>query len=306
MQWLLLLSAVIPTMAQMYTPSEDGYRLYSITYATDISRNDFCTVMEGAWGWGYKVNVIGYEENEYAKYKLVDKVFALRKWLKKLPKRGRNVILFMDAYDVLVNAKPMDLLERFLDMERGVVFAAERGCCSTKWHMMHRRNTCDPDWPIDIMNYTTPWINTGVFIGFQSELEVLLDEAWIEYQQTKRELRGDQVDPYLSGSDQQLIGQLFAHGNGLRDDIGMALDLHSDMFKCMYQVQYEDTVDLVFHEQRVAFKGSAYTYPVVVHFNGPKHVKTKMMEYFYDRASHPQKIDDFPIANSTFLEVCVG
>lgn len=291
----------------LYIESPDGFKLYTVTYATHVNRKDFCNVMKSAWGWGFQVNVIGQRRSrQYEKYHLVDKVFALRKFIRKLPKRnsGKNVIMFMDAYDVLVNASPFDLLQRFLDTDKKVLFASEKGCCSTKWYMMNRMNTCDSKWPIDVRNHTSPWINTGVFIGYQNELRVLLDAAWIEYHQTLKEIQPGQVDPYVSGSDQQLIGQLFSYHKELRERISMGIDVMSEVFQCMYKVAYIDSIDLLFHENRVAFKGSAYTYPVMVHFNGPKQIKQAMMEYFFARVVLPKIHNNSAIRNITYLETC--
>jgi hypothetical protein len=234
------------------------YRVYTVTYATNTSNREFCLSMTSAVLNEHRVNVLGRDRvKEFARYGLLDKLWALQTFLETISKSDdyQNVILFMDGYDTITLESPQVIVARFLGTKAGILFAAERGCSSTKWHMMERRNSCDDQWPFPTQSTPSPFLNSGLFIGFQRELSVLLSFCWDEYLDTVLEMRYDQVDPYVSGGDQQLIAQLFSYGKHVREPsmvrrvLRMRIDYLSDVFLCTYNMNVMEDFEFkhIFH-----------------------------------------------------------
>ena len=313
--WILLIRIAFVCCAKytkVYTDDNTIYRLFAVTYASEIEgRPEFCMAAVSAVAYGFSdLNVIGLDRQaQFAKWRLLDKVFGLRDFVMSLPKidQERNLILFFDAYDVLVNSSPLDLVHRFLKSGQKIMFASEKGCSGTKWHVMNRRNTCDDEWPIPTRQHVSPWINSGVFMGFQQEMRLLLQEAYIEHKNTLPMVQPGQIDPYVGAGDQLLFGHLFAHVDRVREDLQMGIDVNSDIWKCMYQVQYMDTTDLLIHQGKVSFKGSVYIYPVLIHFNGPPHMKKEMILHFAKLVQLPSMSEeqwDTVVADTTLAALC--
>jgi len=240
----------------------DVYRLYSATYATAWTR-EYCVVASSASAHGFGLNVLGEgRQAHFDQDRFLDKLWALRAFVVEVwnttPEDMRNstLILFFDGYDVLVNGKPRTLVKRFVHSKKKILFGAEKGCCGTRDEMAFSNNQCDPMWPTDKYT-TTPFLNSGVFLGFVTEVDHLLTAAKNEYDSYIAKLQSDYGpiqpygtrttrkgpwDPYLAGGDQQLICQLFAHevvdgGQSLRSAIGMSLDYESLIFLNAYQME---------------------------------------------------------------------
>lgn len=248
--------------------------LHVVTYATHTNNKGFCFMNTSLQKFEFpSITILGLDRKaHFRKHRLTDKLWALRDYISFFHSATKNdshstVILFLDAYDVLVNAHAHDMLERFHN-NRGqhrILFAAEKGCSGTKENMMRLDNACDHENPHIRENTPTPWINTGLFIGYKTELKELLDLAWDEYATTTASLLDREPHPYLHGSDQLLIYHIYKTH---RHNLQMGIDLYSDIFKCMYQVQYENVNDISFYQHRLAIKHSVYTFPVMIHFNG--------------------------------------
>lgn len=301
------------------------YQLYSVTYATAWSR-EFCVMAASASANGFGLNVLGEgRQAHFDQDRFLDKLWALRDFvvgvLNATPEdmRNRTLILFFDGYDVLVNGNPRTLVKRFVHHKRKILFGAEKGCSGTREYMAFKDNRCDPNWPSD-KHTTTPFLNSGIFLGFVTEVDHLLTAAKNEYDSYLAKLQSDYGpiqplhetratskgpwDPYLLGTDQQLICQLFAHevvrgGQSLRSAIGMSLDYESQIFVNAYRmeigreivitakgrVQYDVNLADCDEWDQARFRAECRqrsvrrlrraTLPVILHFNGPQ--KQNMM-----------------------------
>jgi hypothetical protein len=310
-----------PLLTQVTLENGGGfevYHMYSVTYATAWSR-EFCVMGASANAYGFRLNVLGEgRQAHFEQDRFLDKLWALRDFvagvMNTTPEDMRNhtLILFVDGYDVLVTGKPRTLVKRFVHSRKKILFGAENGCCGTREALAFKDNQCDPHWPAD-KHTTTPFLNSGVFVGFVVEVDHLLTAAKNEYDSYIAKLQSDYGsikplhetratskgpwDPYLVGTDQQLICQLFAHelvrrGQSLRSAIGMSLDYESQIFVNAYgmeigreivitskgRVRYDVNLadcnewkETRFQEecrQRSLRRLRRETLPVIVHFNG--------------------------------------
>jgi len=239
------------------------YHMYSVTYATAWPR-EFCVMGASASAYGFRLNVLGEgRQSHFEQDRFLDKLWTLRDFVAGVMNttsedtRNRTLILFVDGYDVLVTGKPRTVVKRFVKSKKKILFGAEKGCCGTREALAFKDNKCDPKWPVDKYT-TTPFLNSGVFVGFLVEVDHLLTAAKNEYDSYIAKLQSDYGpvkplnvmpgtskgpwDPYMIGGDQQLVCQLFAHevvrgGHSLRSEIGMSLDYESQIFVNAYQME---------------------------------------------------------------------
>lgn len=295
------------------------YHFYSVTYTTTRSK-EFCVMAASASAYGFRLNVLGEaRQSNFERDRYLDKLWALKEFMTGVinntasDMKARTLILFLDAYDVLVTGTPQTLVKRFVKSKRKILFSAETGCAMDRERLALKKNTdCDPNWPFD-EHTTTPFLNSGVYVGFVSEVDQLLTAAKTEYESYIQKLQRDYGplqsittttetskgpwDPYLLGTEQQLISDLFAHqlvheGQKLRNAIGMSLDYHSRIFVSLYQMEIGREIQISKngralyepHLPRCDFwsdghsrnkclqksKRHGMTRPVVFHVNGPK------------------------------------
>lgn len=327
-----LISQSFSMSSPLYTEEiikNSTFRLYTVTYATNISHREFCLSMTSAAMNGHYVNVIGYDrKTQFNQYMLLDKLWALEGFLGHIPESEdvTNVVLFLDAYDTITLKSPRAILRHFLQSYAGILFAAERGCSSTKAHMLARRKHCDHNWPFPRQPTPTPFLNSGAFIGFRNTLSTFLSYCREEYTDTVNTLRSDQVDPYVSGTDQQLIAQLFSYGiqiskpSQLQRQLNMQIDILSELFFCTYNVNVQDSLDFrhvrkpnrltvtvtqmardcihLDEPLRTTCNYNPLTYlvsrPAILHFNGVGDLKKLPFEYVVKHVySHQVPLDAF-------------
>ena len=256
-----------PIVQQVTIPvgnHSEVYHVYSVTYTTTQSK-EFCVMAASASAYGFRLNVLGEGRREnFERDRFLDKLWALKDFMAGVMNataedmRTHTLILFLDAYDVLINGTPRTLVKRFVKSNKKILFSAEKGCCSTREVLAFRGNpVCDPNWPFE-EHTTTPFLNSGVYTGFVSEVDQLLTAAENEYEHYIEKLQRDYGpiqplthtlatskgpwDPYLIGGEQQLICHLFAHEfvhgeQTFRKAIGMSLDYHSQIFVSLYTME---------------------------------------------------------------------
>lgn len=330
------------------------YHLYSVTYATAWSR-EFCVMAASASANGFGLNVLGEgRQAHFDRDRFLDKLWALRDFvvgvLNTTPEdmRNRTLILFFDGYDVLVNGQPRTLVKRFVHSKKKILISAEKGCCGTREALAFKDNTCDPNWPSD-KHTTTPFLNSGAFVGFVMEVERLLTAAKHEYEHYIAKLQSDYGpiqplhatraaskgpwDPYLLGTDQQLICQLFAHeivrgGQSLRSAIGMSLDYESQIFVSAYRMEIGREIVITAKgrvrydvnladcdewgearfgdecRQRSVRRLRRVTMPVIVHFNG--HAEKQNMMAVASQMRWPDGPDTAELWESELYSVSSG
>lgn len=255
-----------PILQQVTIPVgnySEVYHVYSVTYTTTRSK-EFCVMSASASAYGFRLNVLGEaRQSNFERDRYLDKLWALKDFMAGVlyttaaDMRARTLILFLDAYDVLVNGTPQTLVRRFVKAKKKILFSAGKGCCSTKEALQFRGNACDAKWPVE-EHTTTPFLNSGVYIGFVAEIDQLLRAAKNEYdssiEKIEREYGPIQPltdtsatskgpwDPYLIGGEQQLFCDLFAHHfvsdqETFRNAIGISIDYHSQIFVSLYKME---------------------------------------------------------------------
>ncbi|KRZ19517.1 Procollagen-lysine,2-oxoglutarate 5-dioxygenase 3 [Trichinella pseudospiralis] len=177
------------------------------------------------------------------------KVRLLRDALTEFKHDGNAIILFIDGYDVIINANAEIILERFYKSGANVLFSAEGFC-----------------WPDNSLAVEYPavksgkrYLNSGAFIGYAPDIYKIITER-----------------PLKDEDDDQLYYTHIFLDPVLREKHKIKLDSTSAIFQNLHGAV--DDVDLDFspsgHRMRqVRLANLAYgTEPVIIHGNG----KSKM------------------------------
>eukprot|EP00960_Hanusia_phi_P041897 755206-Hanusia_phi.AAC.4 len=297
---LLLLLLLLPndsvcTDKASYTPldapGEAGkkVKIFLVTYATTVRNKAFCLLAASAQLRGFRVNVIGTKRKDsFDKMSYLDKIYALKDFVDSVPFEEGNIIVFVDAYDVLFNRTIKYLLKTFLAMKHRIVYSAEIGCSAGRETLSKRQVACDRGWPYPGVYTITPNLNSGVSIAYQRQFRIFLEsciaehQAWMAYIKTMPGL----VDPYFIGGDQSLISHVVAHGevrqpnnfascsrppyeeyqapkilprdasNAARE-LNITLDYHNKLFLSAYSFRIGK--EIIFDNGRVMFDASAFT-----------------------------------------------
>eukprot|EP00802_Teleaulax_amphioxeia_P011491 Tamp_11524.p1 GENE.Tamp_11524~~Tamp_11524.p1 ORF type:complete len:393 (-),score=36.75 Tamp_11524:635-1813(-) len=263
------------------------YRVYLITYTTDFAHKGFCTMAASAVASGFRLNVLGEGTREnFAKETHLYKLWSLKQFVDELFRRTgaksgkRTIIMFLDAYDVLVTGSPSALVKRFLKTEKKVLFSSEQGCCSYRESIMYKQPKCDPRWIWPETETHSPYLNSGAFVGFLPQIVHMLQAAKDEREsyaaKVAREIRPFQDyklmppenpgpwDPYIIGGDQQLICHVIAHyafgegheyeGRSAKAALKMGIDYSAKLFLSAYTMQVGRAIQFS-KNRRVAFNG---------------------------------------------------
>ncbi|XP_015786267.1 procollagen-lysine,2-oxoglutarate 5-dioxygenase 1 [Tetranychus urticae] len=172
------------------------------------------------------------------------KVNLLKKALEKYSKEQNLIILFVDSYDVIINAKREEILDRFNTLGAKVVFSAEDFC----WP--------DPslakDYPDkDRDNVGHRYLNSGGFIGWAPQVYEIVSSSAIK-----------------DTDDDQLFYTKIYLNNELRTKWSIKLDHKAVIFQNLQGAVGD--VQLRFNEDGWASVHNAafQTEPVVIHGNG--------------------------------------
>jgi len=199
----------------------------------------------------------------------VDKLRALRRFAKG--RSANSLLVFVDAYDVILNHAPFHLERIFLASGKRILLASELGCCVDKPTALAYGNSCHRHWPF--FSRSPPllgrvWLNSGVIIGYAKDIRRLLRMAWREYLL--------HPDVYRAHTDQQLLCFLMSDGATIwtREAVGIDHDSHAAL--TTYQTDLREA--LSFDSQgRVLFQNR--TVPAIIHFNGPPQGKAEQMAF---------------------------
>jgi len=295
------------------------YRVYLFTYATDTSSRGFCVTAASAVANGFRLNVLGVGQQISMENMYMSKMWTLKEvvdaLLREIDKelQKRTLIFFIDAYDVLVSGTPSALVTKTLLSRKKILFSGEKGCCPRVENLMYHKNyACDVDWLWPETTTSLPFLNSGMFVGFVTQVAIMLQEAKEEYDSRISKIE-DKIqplnsakgpwNPYLLGTDQLLYCYMLSHhnmpsGKPLRKALKMGIDYHADILVSMYDMPL--TVIRFTKNGRVKLYGSDFpcyvnhqffevcqnwtrnnpkpTFPVAVHFNGRGIWKENMMK----------------------------
>lgn len=95
-----------------------------LSYASHGGSDDrFCRCVESVLYAGFRYHLLGWQSKFES---LNDKLFGQILALKSIP--DDTIVVFADAYDVLVTGSPHEVVARYRAFDSPVVFGAEKGC----------------------------------------------------------------------------------------------------------------------------------------------------------------------------------
>jgi hypothetical protein len=229
-----------------------------LSYASHKGSDDrFCQSVESFLQHGYRYHLIGWGTKLKS---LNDKVYGSVVAVREL--EDSAMVLFVDAYDVLVQAYPLELLERFRAFNRSLVVGAEKGCwpfVQFKPEEVKRRvpaalpdsadgrYVCDHYFPPSPT--TQRYLNSGAWMGRAGKAKELFGLL-------QGRLRASQ-----HGDDQEEFTYIYTGGK-MKDSL--ALDFHSRLVKNMHASD-DDWEVAASGRLRDKLHG---TEPLLWHFNG--------------------------------------
>lgn len=193
--------------------------------------------MGNGMGGGYKINLLKEE---------------LSTW--DINKLHSTILLFTDAYDVLINSTENNILNRYYEAmtkynkHNCVLFSAEKTCWpDTSLACKYPKN-----------NSPYLYLNSGGFIGTAHNVYSLIRDATI-----------------CNADDDQL----FFTNIYLNDKFKERITLDHNCY--LFQTLNDSITDISFHGKHTIQNISFNTYPLVIHGNGPEEYKQFMYRLFY-------------------------
>ena len=263
------------------------FRVYMVTYATDLANKGFCIMAASAAAWGFRLNVVGTgRQRQFERDRYLDKLWGLADFVDAIDTgldgdhSTHSLVFFVDAYDVLVTGSPFKLVKRTLESKQKILFSSEKGCSPARESLMYKNAACDSAWPEPTYDTAMPWLNSGVMVGFLPEVAALLEAARDErttfVDRVTRDVGPIQNieamppenlgpwDPYVVGGDQALICHLYARytfppaheraGQPLREALQMGIDHNSRLFLSAYGMQLDEEIGFT-AKKRVGYNG---------------------------------------------------
>lgn len=171
--------------------------------------------------------------------------------LKELETRSpEEIVMFVDAYDVVITAGEKEIVDKFLSFHSPIVFSAEAGC----WPFMDGRKggqqICDNVYPPSVTPYR--FLNSGAWIGY-------VGAARSAFQAMMRLPEAE-----AKAIDQELASIVF-----LKNNSGIVLDYNSDIFQSVHMSQSHLRLELDPKGSTSRWRNTiTKTLPAVFHFNG--------------------------------------
>lgn len=196
------------------------------------------TTNETGFAWGAKMDIKIKQVRDFVAMNVPDE----------------DVVLFADAYDVIIVADEEEILEKFRRLEtmypgKGVFFNAEDICLPSGIHCDLERDAAG------ISGRRNPFLNSGVFIGRGRAVRRMFELA----SPIPENLQYDQ-----EWYHEQLVGR---PGKEV-----MGLDIDQVIAKAAFTHERESGGEYSFQSGRI--HDNIYdTFPAVLHFNGPAHWK---------------------------------
>ncbi|XP_066297450.1 procollagen-lysine,2-oxoglutarate 5-dioxygenase 1-like isoform X3 [Branchiostoma lanceolatum] len=226
--------------------SQEERKFVTFTVATDET-DGFKRFMRSADRYNIQVQVLGMHQ-EWLGGDVQNtigggqKVLLLKEALKKYKDEKDLVIMFSDSYDVIITADKKEILRKFDDFNARVVFGAEGFCWPDR--------TLADLYPE--VRLGKPYLNSGGFIGYASELYQIVSHTSIQNQH----------------DDQLYYTRIFLNPE-LREKFKMKLDHTSEIFQNMNGAGADLT--LKFEDDKTRLRNRVYnTEPCIIHGNGPQ------------------------------------
>jgi hypothetical protein len=207
-------------------------RLHIYTYATDVTKMEsFCKSVKI---FGNYVNCI--VEHKWDGY--YDKIFNILKNIKDVP--DNEIICFVDGYDLFVNSKTDEIIDKFLKYKCDLLFGAELNCYPENETL---KKTMDAIKCLTKYRY----VNSGGYIGYASAIRKLL--IWKSPVEIKKICE--------EGTDQLYFAEYFIANN-------VQLDYRQKIFQNMYRVSWRE----ISVKNNRFYNKKIDEYPCFVHFSG--------------------------------------
>ena len=212
-------------------------KLHYITVATKLNPV-LQNIEKRVLNQGETIQVLGLEENRDIGWQGTGnfgvKLRCVYDFLENPAILDNDIVLFTDAYDVIYCGNQPDILARFLELEKPIIFGAER--------------LCNPD-PQRETRYAFkdtefPYLNSGLFIGWVWALRICM----IDYK-------------YKDSDDDQR----FWTTQFLEHPSFVGLDYENRLFLNTADIDIRD-VKWDKKEEKAEYKGRN---PMFVHINGP-------------------------------------
>ena len=172
--------------------------------------------------------------------------------IEKINDTSDLVLLVTDGYDVTVAAPPKLILDKFLEKDCKILFAAEKTCWPDSSLSAQFVNTSGSEYS---------YLNSGAFIGYADDILRLI-----------KNFKGSNSDDDQRFYIKEYLKDLHSHGSptSSRTPSGFLLDNKCEIFQCMSYA--EEDVQVNTREGNV-FNKRTGTSPLVVHGNGPEKTK---------------------------------
>nr|CAD2173598.1 unnamed protein product [Meloidogyne enterolobii] len=264
-------------------------QLLFVTIATEET-DGLKRLQKSAHHFGHDLKIFGLGEewkggNMYSEGG-AQKIRLLRENL--LPYKDDNlIVLFTDAYDVLINSNSETILRTFFASfpETKILFGAEAYC----WPDKSLASKYPP------IVFGERYLNSGMFIGYIKEILKMLEFA-------KEQNLADNED------DQLFYTYLFLDEN-IRNDLKVGLDSLSIIFQNLNGAQEFVTIRKENNEAMI-YNSLYITYPLILHGNGPAKILLNQFENYLGE-NYLQKEETLkPYQNSIkehlFPTICVS
>jgi len=187
------------------------------------------------------------------------KVHLLKEELEKHKDDKDKIIMFTDAYDVLFNAGPELILEKFKAFDARVLFSAEGFC----WPDKQLASKYPP------VERGKKFLNSGMFMGYAPELYRIVNSS-----------------PIGVADDDQLFYTKIYLNDAMRKELSFKLDHRAEIFQNLNGAQSD--IELRFKGKESYIQNTVYsTVPLVIHANGPTKLFLNTLSNYIPKGWNP-------------------
>ncbi|CAK9045364.1 unnamed protein product [Durusdinium trenchii] len=162
--WFLSLWISTPgAWAQSPAPSDaQSTRVHLVTYCNE-AQSSMGFLLASAAANGLPTVVLGFGDHAWWPEGLGRKINALRRFVLDSALKPNDLVLFADAYDVLIQSTEQEIRESFERLERrlnvSLIFNGDRDCAP------RLPDVCTDPRPVDVWLHPRVYLNSGAFIG---------------------------------------------------------------------------------------------------------------------------------------------
>ena len=154
----------------------------------------------------------------------IDKIKITSSFLNLGSIAPNDIVLFTDAYDVMVLASPSELISKFMEMDCDILVNSEVNCFPERADEKEEFNKLNP-------TKRNRYLNSGCYIGYAYAIKKM--NSWIEYQSSI-------VPEEYHAGDQMLMQDYFLKNHdkpGFMASYHIKIDVESQIFFCMNSLE---------------------------------------------------------------------